>query len=60
MNTETQTNMASIVASLVAKVGIDAAIIILTNLAKVVTIDDAIAALEASRGKTWEDYKKEA
>ena len=60
MNNETTTDMGALIIGLVGKVGLDAALIILKNLSKVVTIDDAIAALETSRGKTWADYKKEA
>jgi len=57
---ETKTSMAELIISLVAKVGLDAAIIILSNINSVTTIDDAITALKASRSKTWTDYVKEA
>lgn len=42
---------------LIAKVGLTAAINIMENLGKAVTIDDAIAALKKAQAKTWEDYK---
>lgn len=38
----------------------NALIILLENLQKNPTIDDAIAALEAAKTKTWEQYKQEA
>jgi len=46
--------------NLVSKVGIDAAISVIKGVSKAATIDEAIAALEASAAKTWDDYKKEA
>lgn len=46
--------------NLVAKVGLDASVYVLKGLNKSTTIDEAIAALEDSAKKTWEDYKKEA
>lgn len=46
--------------NLVTKVGIDAAIAIIDGLKNAATIDDAIAALNASKSKTWDDYKAEA
>lgn len=46
--------------NLVAKVGLDTAVYVLNGLKSATTIDEAIAALEASKGKTWEDYKKAA
>lgn len=52
--------MQELVIRLVAKVGIDAAIIILENMTKVTTIDEAITALKTSREKAWADYKAEA
>ena len=55
-----KSNMAELVIGLVTKVGIDTALIILDSIKNVKTIDDAIAALETSAGKTWADYKKEA
>jgi hypothetical protein len=42
------------------KFGIDAAIAIADGFKNAKTIDDAIAALKASREKTWEDFKREA
>jgi len=46
--------------NLVSRVGIDAAIAIVDGVKNAKTIDDAIAALKASREKTWEIYKAEA
>lgn len=46
--------------NLIAKVGLDTAVYVLNGLKSATTIDEAIAALEASKGKTWEDYKKDA
>lgn len=46
--------------NLIGKVGIDAAIYILDGLKNAKTIEEAIAALEESKQKTWEDYKREA
>lgn len=46
--------------NLVTKVGFDAAIALVNGLKNAATIDDAIAALEASKSKTWEQYKQEA
>jgi hypothetical protein len=46
---------------LIAKVGLDAALVILQAINKpAATIDDAIAALEAARAKTSADYLAEA
>lgn len=44
---------------LVAKVGLQAAVDIMTNIKGVKTIDDAIVALQTSAAKTWKDYKSE-
>lgn len=45
----------------VAKVGLDAALIIISSLNKPApTIDDAIVALKSARDKTWEQYLIEA
>lgn len=46
--------------NLVTKVGFDAAIALVNGLKNAATIDDAIAALETSKSKTWEQYKQEA
>lgn len=46
--------------NLIARVGIDAAIYIMDGLKSANTIDEAIAALNTSRQKTWDDYKREA
>lgn len=46
--------------NLIAKVGLDAAIAIVENINKAATIDDAIAALQETQKKTWEDYKAQA
>lgn len=46
--------------NLVGRVGFDGAIYFLQNIKNAKTIDDAIAALDASAKKTWDDYKKEA
>lgn len=56
MNNEMQ----MLIISLVAKVGIQAAIDILEKIGKAATIDDAIIALKSSAAKSWDDYKKEA
>ncbi len=57
---EEKSNMTALLIGLVAKLGIEGAIIVLDNIKNVKTIDDAIVALEASVGKTWADYVKEA
>ena len=44
--------------SLVAKVGVNAAVTILDGIKNAKTVDDALAALRAIQAKTWEDYKK--
>jgi hypothetical protein len=46
--------------NLVAKVGFDAAISVINGLKNSKTIDDALTALEASKSKSWEDFKREA
>lgn len=46
--------------NLVTKVGFDAAIAVIDGLKNAATLDDAIAALQASKNKTWADYKAEA
>lgn len=46
--------------NLVSKVGLDAAAYILDGLKNAKTIDEAIAALEASKNKSWADYVAEA
>ena len=46
--------------NLIVKFGIDKAIDIFTGVTKAATVDEAIAALQATQKKTWEDYKKEA
>ncbi len=43
--------------NLMIRLGFDAAAIVWQNMQKAATVDDAIAALRASRGTTWEDYK---
>lgn len=45
--------------NLIAKVGLDTAILIAESLSKAETLDDAIAALKTSAQKTWKDYKTE-
>ena len=52
--------MQALIISLVVKVGFNAAIALLENLKNAKTIDDAIAALKTSAGKSWEDYKAQA
>lgn len=44
--------------NLMIKLGFDVATIVWQNISKAATVDDAIAALQVSRGKTWDDYKK--
>ena len=44
--------------NLIIRLGFDAATIVWENINKAATVDDAIAALQASRGKTWNDYKQ--
>jgi len=46
--------------SLIAKVGLDAAIAIANNITSSATYDDAIAALKKTQEKTWQMYKDEA
>jgi hypothetical protein len=46
--------------NLIAKVGLDAAIIITEQLAKATTPQEAVAALKAARDKTAEQYLVEA
>lgn len=46
------------VINLIAKVGIDAAEVILTNMAKAATIDDAIKALQEAKKITWSQLKQ--
>jgi len=46
------------VINLVSKVGIDAAEIILTNMAKASTIDDAIKALQEAKQFNWNKAKQ--
>lgn len=43
--------------NLIAKVGLDMAIAIMTNINKATTIDEAIAALQETQQKTWADFK---
>jgi len=43
--------------NLVTRLGFDAAVIIWKNISSAPTIDDAIAALEKSANKPWEQYK---
>jgi len=45
--------------SLVAKVGIPAAISILDGIKNAKTVDEAITALQKAQGITAEDYKRE-
>lgn len=46
--------------NLVTKVGFDAAIAVIDGLKNAATLEDAIAALQASKNKTWADYVAEA
>ena len=46
-------------AQMVITLGFDAAVIVWQTIASNPNIDDAIAKLQASKGKTWDDYKKE-
>lgn len=46
--------------NLVSEVGLSVAVTILQGLGKAATLDDAIAALQASLQKTAADYLKEA
>lgn len=46
--------------NLIARVGLDLAIDLLSGLNKSATIEEAIAALQKSQQKTWADYKREA
>lgn len=43
---------------MMVKFGFDTATIIWENMNKAANVDDGIAALKASRGKTWDDYKQ--
>ena len=52
--------MQAMIIGLVAKLGIEGALIVLNNIAKAITIDDAIAALQVAQKTTWEDFKKNA
>lgn len=45
---------------LIAQVGLDAAITIITSIKGVNTIDDAIAALQVAKSKTAQQYLDEA
>lgn len=45
---------------LIAKVGLDTAIAIATQVNRATTIDEAIAALQETQKKTWADYKADA
>lgn len=45
-------------ANLIVRMGFDAATAIWKALSSNPTVDDAIKALEASRGKTWDMYKE--
>lgn len=45
---------------LVVKLGIDGALAVLQNMKNVATIDDAIAALQAAKLKTAQQYIEEA
>lgn len=44
--------------NLIIRLGFDAATIVWENVNKAANVDDAIAALRDSRGKTWSDYKQ--
>lgn len=59
-NIKTNQTVQLAIINLIAEVGLDAAVSIIKGLKSAATIDDAIAALEATQKKTWEDYKKEA
>lgn len=52
--------MQLMIIGMIAKVGLESAIIILKNISKVVTVDDAITALKVAQSQTWEDFKKNA
>lgn len=43
--------------NLIVRLGFDSASVIWKTVISNPTLDDAIAALEASQGKTWDDYK---
>ena len=45
-------------AQLIIKLGFDSAVIVWKAITSNPTIDDAIVALQSSKGKTWDDYKK--
>lgn len=46
--------------NLIARVGVDAAIAIASNIMTAPTYEDAIKAIKESQAKDWETYKKEA
>jgi hypothetical protein len=46
-------------AQMIITLGFDTAVIIWQTIASNPNIDDAIAKLQESKGKTWDDYKKE-
>lgn len=62
MNEDTKVNLPTIsdaklaFINLIIKLGFDSAVIVWNNINKAANVDDAIAALQASRGKTWNDY----
>jgi hypothetical protein len=45
--------------NLIARLGIDTAVVVWKNIHSAATIDDAIAALEKSMSKNWTDFKNE-
>ncbi len=48
-----------VILNLVTKVGVDAALILLENLTKVSTIDDAISALRKTQTESYKQLKAE-
>lgn len=45
-------------AQMIIKLGFDSAVIVWKAIASNPSIDDAITALQSSKGKTWDDYKR--
>lgn len=52
-------DMTALVIGLIAKVGLQAALDILTNIKNATTIDEAIVALQKSAAKDWSQFKAE-
>lgn len=49
-----------LILKLVATNGIDLTMQLISTLGKVTTVDEAIAALQVAKSKTWQDYVNEA